>query len=353
MSSPLTRLAIIVVLATGPVAAQDASLTVIHGIPGLPAPVEVLVDGVPQFSFDFGDTVGPVNLPPATYLVEVQLQGTTVLMANPTLAAGANYSAVAHLLEGGGINLALFQNDISALASGDSRVAVRHLADAPAVDVLVRRFFSFMPYSALTSGLSNGQEAAADVPVGLYRAKVNAAGTSTTVAGPVFLSLPPERSTIVYAIGALGSPSFQLLKQSINLSTTTLMVQVSGTTPGGMIGIDTMNPDFGVPFNVTLSGGTPGASAFLHIGSSSTNFLFFPLPLDLSFIGAPGNFLYQNSLPDSATQLDAGGNGSVSLTIPPSLQPYFNGAYFQYTYIDPQANALGIVFSDLLSILPQ
>ena len=45
-------------LATLP--AQDARLTVLHGVPGLPAPVQVFANGNQLFSFEYGEQRGPL-----------------------------------------------------------------------------------------------------------------------------------------------------------------------------------------------------------------------------------------------------------------------------------------------------
>ena len=47
-----------------------------------------------------------------------------------------NYTAVAHLTEGGDPTATLFTNDTAPLAAGQGRLTVRHVAAAPAVDVL-------------------------------------------------------------------------------------------------------------------------------------------------------------------------------------------------------------------------
>lgn len=49
--------------------------------------------------------------------------------------AGGNYTAVAHLKEGGDPTATLFKNDTSKPADGEGRLTVRHGAAAPAVDV--------------------------------------------------------------------------------------------------------------------------------------------------------------------------------------------------------------------------
>ena len=119
--------------------AAPAKRTVIHGIPGLPEPVDVLVNGDFAFSFDFNESEGPIPLPPGTYDFAVQLQGETVLSADDVpLEGGRVYTAIAHLTYTGdepGIKLSLFENQKYFERPGMPRVSVRHTADAPAVDI--------------------------------------------------------------------------------------------------------------------------------------------------------------------------------------------------------------------------
>ena len=59
--------------------AQDATVTVLHGIPGLSAPVDVFANGTQLFSFSYGDQEGPLTLPPGSYALEVRQNGGTLL----------------------------------------------------------------------------------------------------------------------------------------------------------------------------------------------------------------------------------------------------------------------------------
>jgi hypothetical protein len=84
--------------------AQDATVTVLHGIPCLGAPVTVAANGANLFSFDFRQ-----------------------------------------------------------VATGNAKVAVRHLAAAPTVDVVVGKVGNPL---ATIPALSNGTEAVANLPLG-------------------------------------------------------------------------------------------------------------------------------------------------------------------------------------------
>lgn len=57
----------------------------------------------------------------------------------------------------------------------------------------------------------------------------------------------------------------------------------------------------------------PGMPAFLSMGSSTTSWFGFPLPLDLGFVGMPGCFLYQNAIVQmSAVTSGVGPTGGVA-----------------------------------------
>lgn len=327
--------------------AQNAKLTVIHGIPGLPAPVEVFADGSRLFGFDFPEVRGPLSLPPATYAVEVRLNGNPVLAAPITPAAGKNYTAVAHLRVGSGIALSAFENDSTPLRRGYARVIVRHLADAPAVDVLASQRGSTIP---LFRNVSNPEQGVIDVPAGTYAVRINAAGTRTTVLGPVDLTLEANKVYSAHAIGKLGEPSFQLSLQSFDLTPAVQLAGlVRGTACGGRIGLSTRTPAFGQPFQVTLSGGTQNGFGLLHTGFSDSRFLVFPLPLDLSRLGFAGCSLYQSTEMIRPVRLDANGGASVDMTIPASMQNSFREVHFQYSFVTT-GNRVGLKLTDYASV---
>jgi hypothetical protein len=155
-------------------------------------------------------------LPAGTYYLEVKLQGSTVLDTTATVASGGNYTVIAHLLEGSGIDLAVFENDASPARRGAPRVTVRHAADAPGVDVgpkPLRSRKSLGPFGPAQNGEELGP---LNVRPGRYTAEVFAAGTTDLVAAlPV--SLRPFTGYTVYAVGSLEDGTFQFLVQQQKL----------------------------------------------------------------------------------------------------------------------------------------
>jgi len=129
------------VMGTGVASARagDATLNVVHGIPGLT--VDVCVDGataIPDFAP--GTVVTGVKLPAGSHEFKVVAQngdcaGAGILVVVAGLKADKNYTAVANLNDSGDPNLKLYANNVKAVAKGTSRLTVRHTADAPAVNV--------------------------------------------------------------------------------------------------------------------------------------------------------------------------------------------------------------------------
>lgn len=157
-----------------------AELYVLHGIPD--TPVDVYVNGTKTLpNFTAGSLEGPLSLDPGSYTFDITAVdadiSTAILSATVPLAADTSYTAVAHLDAGGSPMISLFTNDISTTASGEGRLTVRHVAAAPAVDVLADGSVAF-------SNLENPDEVKADLAAGTFSAAVNLAGTSTTAIGP-------------------------------------------------------------------------------------------------------------------------------------------------------------------------
>jgi len=195
-------------------AAGTAQVSVVHGIPD--TPVNVFVDGKSALSdFKPGAVAGPLSLPSGSHTVSVfaasntEGTGTPVIKAEASLAAGKNYSLVAHLTTAGKPTLTPYVNDVSMVPAGQARLVVRHDAAAPAVDVRADGKVAF-------AKLTNPNEAKADLPAGTVSADVVLAGTSTVGLGPADLNLKEGTATIVYATGSATDKSLALVTQTID-----------------------------------------------------------------------------------------------------------------------------------------
>jgi hypothetical protein len=104
---------------------------------------------------------------------------------------------------------------------------VRHVAAAPAVDVRAGE-------TPVFEGLTNPNEAKADVDAGTVSADVVLAGTDTVAIGPADLDLGEGTNTIVYAWGAAADENLKLAVQTIDGLHSAPGGVPSGT--GGLVG---------------------------------------------------------------------------------------------------------------------
>lgn len=214
--------------------AGNAALSVLHGIPD--TPVDVYVNGeLTLDDFQPGDLAGPLELPAGTYSVVLAGPDSTDA-SDPVLGpidlpleAGGNYTAVAHLDAAGAPTANLFTNDISDIAAGEGRLTVRHVAAAPAVDVLAGG-------QAVISGLENPNEETLNLPAGTVEASVAAAGTTDPVLGPAPVDVAEGTLTIVYAWGSLEDENLDLAVQTV-----TGMHSTPDGVPAGSAGLVATN----------------------------------------------------------------------------------------------------------------
>ncbi len=195
-------------------AADDATVSILHGVPG--ATVDVYANGDPLLTdFTPGTLTDPVMLPGGTYDLKVTAagagaDGAAVIEAKGvTVPAGANITVVAHLSADGKPVLTPFVNDTSAVPAGKARLTVRHTAAAPAVDVRANG-------AVALKGLTNPNEAKATVGAGTIKADVVLAGTDTVAIGPADVTLKEGTNTIVYAWGSATDNNLKLAVQTID-----------------------------------------------------------------------------------------------------------------------------------------
>lgn len=195
-------------------AAEGVKLSVLHAVPD--TDVDIYVNGdLTLDNFKPGDLAGPLDLDAGTYEVAITAADAdddsepVIGPIDLELSAGGNYTAVAHLEEGGDPTATLFENDISKTAAGEGRLTVRHTAAAPAVDVLAGG-------DAVISDLSNPDEEVLDLAAGTIDASVAAAGTTDPVIGPVDVAVKEGVNTIVYAWGSLEDDNLDVAVQTIS-----------------------------------------------------------------------------------------------------------------------------------------
>jgi hypothetical protein len=195
-------------------AADDATVSVLHAVPGVT--VDVYANGDALLTdFKPGTLTDPVMLPGGEYDLKVTAagdgaDGDAVIEANDvTVPAGANITVVAHLTADGDPVLTPYVNDTSPVAAGQARLTVRHDAAAPAVDVRANG-------AVALAGLTNPDEAMAEVPAGTISADVVLAGTKKVAIGPADLDLAEGVNTIVYAWGSAADGNLALAVQTVD-----------------------------------------------------------------------------------------------------------------------------------------
>ena len=195
-------------------AAEEATVSILHGVPG--ATVDVYANGDSLLTdFEPGTLTDPVMLPAGEYDLKVTAAGAgadgdAVIEANDvTVPAGANITVVAHLDASGSPVLTPFVNDTEALDAGQARITVRHTAAAPAVDVRANGDVAF-------DGLTNPDEVKTELPAGTISADVVLAGTDTVAIGPADVELKEGTNTIVYAWGSAADDNLDLAVQTVS-----------------------------------------------------------------------------------------------------------------------------------------
>ena len=195
-------------------AATDvAQLSVLHAVPGLT--VDVYVNGdLTLDDFEPGDLAGPLELPAGTYTVAItasdaaDASSPAIGPVDLPLEAGKNYTAAAHLDAAGAPTATLFTNDTSTVGAGEGRLTVRHVAAAPAVDILAGG-------TPVITNLSNPDESLLTLPAGTVSASVAATGTTDPVIGPADVNVAEGTNTIVYAWGSLTDSNLALAVQTV------------------------------------------------------------------------------------------------------------------------------------------
>ncbi len=193
-----------------------AKLSVLHAVPGLT--VDVWVDGkLTLENFAPGTLAGPLNVPDGDH--KVAITGADATSAdNPVigpvtldLEAGRDYTAVAHLTADGTPTATLFTNDTSSSPDGKGKLTVRHVAAAPAVDVLAGG-------TAVIEGLTNPHQKTLTLKAGTVSASVAAAGTAARLIGPADVKVTEGKNTVVYAWGSLDGNNLGVAVQVVDSS---------------------------------------------------------------------------------------------------------------------------------------
>lgn len=208
-----------------------ATVTVLHAIPDVP--VDVYANGEELIAdFEPGTLTDPLSLPAGDYDLEIFPVDADPLADEPTaeladvaLTPGLDATVTAFLAEDGTPTLVPFVNDVSVVPAGQSRLVVRHVAAAPAVDVRADG-------TPIVTGLENPDEEVLVVDPGVVSADAVLAGTDTVAVDPVDLDLSEGDVTTVYAYGSEDA-GYQFATQTSSPDT----ASAPSGVPGGDAGL--------------------------------------------------------------------------------------------------------------------
>ena len=114
---------------------------------------------------------------------------------------------MADLTASGSPNLSVFADPTTPVAMGDARVIVRHLAEAPGVDV-------YAGTSKVITDLTNPNQTTLVIPAGSVPVSVDVTGTTTTVIGPATFDFQAGTTTIINAIGSAAGNTLTVATES-------------------------------------------------------------------------------------------------------------------------------------------
>jgi hypothetical protein len=209
--------ALMLMIGTASADMHEATVYVVHGIPGVLVDVEVVGVGCALPGFDFGDIAGPLSLPEATYNIKIRpanamspCSEAPVIDVNVPFTAGENVTIVAHLDDMGNPTASKFDNDFSPTGRGKARLIAHHTAYAPTVDIKVSRDGGNAPKLMVTD-FSNGDQAVAETRPGEWFVSIMPAGDMTPVFGPIPVELKPFTAYRIYAVGDVAGGTFTVL----------------------------------------------------------------------------------------------------------------------------------------------
>lgn len=210
-----------------------ANITLVHGIPG--TTVDVAVDGTVVIDNFVPGSLANINSFAGTTLKNLTVTddatGDVLIgpLAELVVPDSGSHSIVAHLAAGEPV-LNVFENNTKPTAAGQARLTVRHVADAPAVDLVVGD-------QRPVTNLANGQSAELELPVG----EVSNASIAPTGEAPIAdlaaIDLAANTNTIVYAVGSTTADTLDFVVQVVAVevptATTTTVAGSTTTTVAG------------------------------------------------------------------------------------------------------------------------
>ncbi len=210
--------ALVLTIFAAPAAAQEepaatGTVTIVHGFRGLVA--DVYLDGTKILeSFEPERSTDPVQLAAGDHQVEVREAGaggssSAAVEGTLSVPAGGNIAAVVHLSPEGDATMTVFPNDVATVGPGNTRLAVRHAASAPTVDVTVDG-------AGFAPGLANPDELAREVPAGNHRVEVRAPGATEALVPATDVPLQEGTAQYLYLIGSEEEGTLGWITQTVS-----------------------------------------------------------------------------------------------------------------------------------------
>lgn len=335
----LSRFVLALALVTGMALGQSGELSVLHGLPGLPNAVDVLIDGTPAFTgVNFGDDASTA-LAAGSYTVDFADATGVLLSGTATVVDGERTTVAAHLSLGGAATLSTFTDNNDAVSGfGNVRVRVRHLADA---DILIS-FSNTGPGTAINfieaqgefdfetvAGTYDFEFAELDLsnPTGQFSFVFGSGSLGGIAAGPFALAADEELT--INVVGTANTASFGVILQTQSLDVATpqpvLMpdLAISGSLIGSTI-------DVGGDLNYAVTGGAPNEVVAILLSTDNTPQPILP-GVTLGIGGATGVFPIGFGLADGAGDL----SGTFSFPgFPVSLTGATQTIYTQAVSVD-------------------
>lgn len=207
-------------------AAENAYLYFVHGWPGRDVatnadpgfPVDILLNDESCYlrGFTFGNSNGPLSLPPGQYDIKISLANTMAPCTNTpliesTVALESNQDVTAVLaLDDSGVPLlSTFPNHFQPVAAGNARLAIDYAGEGLAISFVIKATDSSKTWSYL---VKSGTSLVITLPAGGYTIDANVGGV--TLASET-VGLPQHSVTELFAVGNTANQSLIMVSRTV------------------------------------------------------------------------------------------------------------------------------------------
>jgi hypothetical protein len=221
-----------------------AELTLVHALTGSTVDVSVngtvvIDDFLPGSLANISSFAGET----LTNFTVTDSSGTVLIgpIASLDMPTSGNWSVVLHVAADGEALVSSFQNNTAVTTSNTARVTLRHVAAAPAVDLVIG---SDRPIA----GAVNGDSDEIELPVGQLNGAQLALAGGAAVATISTTPLAAETNTVIFAAGSVDDDTINFIVQVIDLeapgaaTTTTTAGATTTTTAAVPSAVNTGSP---------------------------------------------------------------------------------------------------------------